>query len=52
MFNVDDFDNRPDLVFPASNTWGLSDFIDREWTLLGIATVGLFNCLGNIRAFF
>ena len=35
---------------PASTTWGLSDVPDRSWALLGLATVGLSSCLGNIWA--
>ena len=44
------FENRPDLVVPASTSWGLLGVTDRDQALLGIATVALFSCLGNIGA--
>ena len=34
----------------ASTTWGLLGVTDRDQALLGIATVALFSCLGNIVA--
>ena len=37
-------------MVPASTTWGLLGVTDRDQALLGIATVALFSCLGNIVA--